>query len=42
MKTMKKELEYSKSAAEQSDVKIKELEDQLRVCNNKVHGDTCM
>jgi hypothetical protein len=42
MKATKKELEYSTSDAEQSDAKIKELGDQLRECNNKVYGDTCM
>jgi hypothetical protein len=42
MKAMEKELEYSTSAAEEADTKTKQLEDQLRECNNKVHGETCM
>jgi hypothetical protein len=42
MEAMEKELHYSTRAAEQSDVKIKELQDQLRECNDKVCGDNCM
>jgi hypothetical protein len=42
MNAMRRELEYSTRAAEQSDVEIKELQDQLRECNDKVRGDNCM
>lgn len=37
MEAMKEELEYATEAVEQSDVKIKQLEDQLRESKNQVH-----
>jgi hypothetical protein len=42
MEAMKEELEYATSAVEQSDVKIKQLEDQLRESNNQVQSKACM
>jgi hypothetical protein len=42
MKAMKDDHEYAAIAMEESAAKIKDLEDQLRESNYKVHSEVCI